>query len=78
MIDKFCGFEFLMAPYTIAHLKLSQSFKEEFNSPLNDNESLKIALTNTLYSKSTTQEENSQNTLFTLADLTNEFKKAKR
>ncbi|ENV8235719.1 type ISP restriction/modification enzyme [Campylobacter jejuni] len=73
LIDKFCGFEFL-----IAHLKLSQSFKEEFNSPLNDDESLKIALTNTLYSKSTTQEENSQNTLFTLADLTNEFKKAQK
>ncbi|MCR6586231.1 type ISP restriction/modification enzyme [Campylobacter insulaenigrae] len=78
LIDKFCGFEFLIAPYTIAHLKISQSFKEEFNSPLNDNESLKIALTNTLYSKSTTQEENSQNTLFTLADLTNEFKKAQK
>ncbi|EAI4297674.1 DNA methyltransferase [Campylobacter lari] len=78
LIDKFCGFEFLIAPYTIAHLKLSQSFKEEFSSPLNDNESLKIALTNTLYSKSTTQEENSQNTLFTLADLTNEFKKAQK
>ncbi|WP_412842237.1 type ISP restriction/modification enzyme [Campylobacter armoricus] len=78
LINKFCGFEFLIAPYTIAHLKLSQSFKEEFNSPLNDNESLKIALTNTLYSKSTTQEENSQNTLFTLADLTNEFKKAQK
>ncbi|EAJ5174653.1 DNA methyltransferase [Campylobacter jejuni] len=78
LIDKFCGFEFLIAPYTIAHLKLSQSFKEEFNSPLNDNESLKIALTNTLYSKSITQEENSQNTLFTLADLTNEFKKAQK
>lgn len=78
LIDKFCGFEFLIAPYTIAHLKLSQSFKEEFNSPLNDNESLKIALTNTLYSKSIIQEENSQNTLFTLADLTNEFKKAQK
>ncbi len=78
LIDKFCGFEFLIAPYTIAHLKLSQSFKEEFNSPLNDNESLKIALTNTLYSKNITQEENSQNTLFTLADLTNEFKKAQK
>ncbi|WHN18634.1 DNA methyltransferase [Campylobacter jejuni] len=78
LIDKFCGFEFLIAPYTIAHLKLSQSFKEEFNSPLNDDESLKIALTNTLYSKNTTQEENSQNTLFTLADLTNEFKKAQK
>lgn len=78
MIDKFCGFEFLIAPYTIAHLKLSQSFKEEFNSPLNDNESLKIALTNTLYSKSISKEQNDQNTLFTLIDLTKEFKKAQK
>ncbi|MCV3539736.1 N-6 DNA methylase [Campylobacter lari] len=78
LIDKFCGFEFLIAPYTIAHLKISQSFKEEFNSPLNDDESLKIALTNTLYSKSISKEQENQNTLFTLADLTKEFKKAQK
>lgn len=78
LIDKFCGFEFLIAPYTIAHLKISQSFKEEFNSPLNDDESLKIALTNTLYSKSISKEQNDQNTLFTLTDLTKEFKKAQK
>ncbi|HFP7794186.1 TPA: type ISP restriction/modification enzyme [Campylobacter jejuni] len=78
LIDKFCGFEFLIAPYTIAHLKLSQSFKEEFNSPLNDDESFKIALTNTLYSKSISKEQNDQNTLFTLIDLTKEFKKAQK
>ncbi|EAK9869123.1 DNA methyltransferase [Campylobacter lari] len=78
LIDKFCGFEFLIAPYTIAHLKISQSFKEEFNSPLNDDESLKIALTNTLYSKSISKEQEDQNTLFTLADLTKEFKKAQK
>ncbi|ECL2403931.1 N-6 DNA methylase [Campylobacter jejuni] len=78
LIDKFCGFEFLIAPYTIAHLKISQSFKEEFNSPLNDDESLKIALTNTLYSKSISKEQNDQNTLFTLIDLTREFKKAQK
>ncbi|ENY9044419.1 type ISP restriction/modification enzyme [Campylobacter jejuni] len=78
MIDKFCGFEFLIAPYTIAHLKISQSFKEEFNSPLNDDESLKIALTNTLYFKSISKEQNDQNTLFTLIDLTKEFKKAQK
>lgn len=78
MIDKFCGFEFLIAPYTIAHLKISQSFKEEFNSPLNDDESLKIALTNTLYFKSISKEQNDQNTLFTLIDLTREFKKAQK
>ncbi|EGX8973737.1 DNA methyltransferase [Campylobacter jejuni] len=78
LIDKFCGFEFLIAPYTITHLKISQSFKEEFNSPLNDDESLKIALTNTLYSKSISKEQNDQNTLFTLIDLTKEFKKAQK
>ncbi|ELH5648238.1 DNA methyltransferase [Campylobacter jejuni] len=78
LIDKFCGFEILIAPYTIAHLKISQSFKEEFNSPLNDDESLKIALTNTLYSKSISKEQNDQNTLFTLIDLTKEFKKAQK
>ncbi|EMV6651636.1 type ISP restriction/modification enzyme [Campylobacter jejuni] len=78
LIDKFCGFEFLIAPYTIAHLKISQSFKEEFNSPLNDDESLKIALTNTLYSKSISKEQNDQNTLFTLIDLTKEIKKAQK
>ncbi|EDP7675551.1 DNA methyltransferase [Campylobacter jejuni] len=78
LIDKFCGFEFLIAPYTITHLKISQSFKEEFNSPLNDDESLKIALTNTLYFKSISKEQNDQNTLFTLIDLTKEFKKAQK
>ncbi|WP_283794546.1 type ISP restriction/modification enzyme [Campylobacter jejuni] len=78
LINKFCGFEFLIAPYTIAHLKLSQSFKEEFNSPLNDDESLKIALTNTLYFKNISKEQNDQNTLFTLIDLTKEFKKAQK
>ncbi|MBF7041895.1 N-6 DNA methylase [Campylobacter volucris] len=78
LLDKFCGFEFLIAPYTIAHLKISQSFKEEFNSALNDDESLKIVLTNTLYSKSISKEQDNQNTLFTLADLTKEFKKAQK
>lgn len=76
LIDKFCGFEFLIAPYTIAHLKISQSFKEEFNSPLKDDESLKIILTNTLYSQSISKEQDNQNTLFTLIELTKEFKKA--
>ncbi|MGH2328016.1 N-6 DNA methylase [Campylobacter taeniopygiae] len=78
LIDKFCGFEFLIAPYTIAHLKISQSFKEEFHSALNDDESLKIALTNTLYSKNVSKEQEDQNTLFTLVDLTKEFKKAQK
>ncbi|WP_337213683.1 hypothetical protein [Campylobacter molothri] len=78
LIDKICGFEFLIAPYTIAHLKISQSFKEEFHSALNDDESLKIALTNTLYSKNVSKEQEDQNTLFTLVGLTKEFKKAQK
>lgn len=49
LLKQFFGFEFLIAPYTIAHLKLSQSFKEEFNAPLKDKERLEIYLTNTLY-----------------------------
>ena len=49
LIDRFYGFEFLIAPYTIAHLKISQSLKEEFDTELKDSESLNITLTNTLY-----------------------------
>ncbi|WP_300778074.1 MULTISPECIES: N-6 DNA methylase, partial [Helicobacter] len=49
LLKQFFGFEFLIAPYTIAHLKLSQSFKEEFNAPLKEKERLGIYLTNTLY-----------------------------
>jgi hypothetical protein len=41
------GFEYLIAPYTIAHLKLSQYLKDE-NHPLKDNERLQVLLTNTL------------------------------
>lgn len=48
LINKFYGFEFMIAPYTIAHLKLSQTLKEEFNYNLSDNERLNIFLTNTL------------------------------
>ena len=49
LLEQFSGLEFLIAPYTIAHLKLSQSFKEEFDAPLQGEEKLKIYLTNTLY-----------------------------
>ena len=49
LIQRFYGFEFLIAPYTITHLKISQAFKEEFEAELNENESLNITLTNTLY-----------------------------
>jgi hypothetical protein len=41
------GFEYLIAPYTIAHLKLSQYLKDQ-NHPLKDNERLQVFLTNTL------------------------------
>lgn len=79
LIPRFCAFEFLIAPYTIAHLKLSQSFKEEFHSPLNDSESLRIALTNTLYIADEKEEQNKINNLFFgMVDLTEEFKKAQK
>lgn len=48
LINKFYGFEFMIAPYTIAHLKISQTLKEEFNYNLQNNERLNIFLTNTL------------------------------
>jgi predicted helicase len=41
------GFEYLIAPYTIAHLKLSQYLKDQ-NHPLKSNERLQVFLTNTL------------------------------
>jgi hypothetical protein len=41
------GFEYLIAPYTIAHLKLSQFLKEK-GHPLADDERLQVFLTNTL------------------------------
>jgi predicted helicase len=42
------GFEYLIAPYTIAHLKLSQYLKDRYNYVLEKNERLAIYLTNTL------------------------------
>jgi predicted helicase len=41
------GFEYLIAPYTIAHLKLSQYLKDQ-DHPLKGNERLQVFLTNTL------------------------------
>ena len=41
------GFKYLIAPYTIAHLKLSQYLKDE-NHPLRGSERLQVLLTNTL------------------------------
>lgn len=74
LLSKFSGFEFLIAPYTIAHLKISQSFKEEFNAPLNDNEKLNILLTNTIYAKSAKDERNEKSNLFAgMYELAQEF-----
>jgi hypothetical protein len=41
------GFEYLIAPYTIAHVKLSQYLREQ-GHPLHDRERLQVFLTNTL------------------------------
>ena len=41
------GFEYLIAPYTIAHLKLSQYLKDQ-GHPLTIDERLQVFLTNTL------------------------------
>lgn len=77
LIQRFYGFEFLIAPYTITHLKISQAFKEEFEAELSENESLNITLTNTLYVSSKADEINKQSNLFVgMAELTKEFKKA--
>ncbi|WP_275690109.1 type ISP restriction/modification enzyme [Helicobacter pylori] len=48
LLKQFYGFEYLIAPYAIAHLNLSQAFKEEFKKSLKENDALKIILTNTL------------------------------
>ncbi len=74
LLSKFSGFEFLIAPYTIAHLKISQSFKKEFNAPLEDNEKLNILLTNTIYTKSAKDEQNQKSSLFAgMYELAQEF-----
>lgn len=79
LLKQFFGFEFLIAPYTIAHLKLSQSFKEKFNAPLKENESLNIRLTNTLYFNKEKDEANKQSNLFVgMLELAQEFKEAQK
>ncbi|WNE33838.1 N-6 DNA methylase [Helicobacter pylori] len=54
LLKQFYGFEYLIAPYAIAHLNLSQAFKQEFKKPLKENDALKIILTNTLIQPSET------------------------
>lgn len=46
-LERIFGFEYLIAPYTIAHLKLSQYLSDQGHS-LKGNERLQIFLTNTL------------------------------
>ncbi len=48
LLKQFYGFEYLIAPYAIAHLNLSQAFKQEFKKPFKENDALQIILTNTL------------------------------
>ncbi|EMR54920.1 type ISP restriction/modification enzyme [Helicobacter pylori] len=48
LLKQFYGFEYLIAPYVIAHLNLSQAFKQDFKKPLKENNALQIILTNTL------------------------------
>ncbi|WP_236636955.1 type ISP restriction/modification enzyme [Helicobacter pylori] len=48
LLKQFYGFEYLIAPYAIAHLNLSQAFKQEFKKSLKENDALQIILTNTL------------------------------
>ena len=47
LLKNIYGFEYLIAPYTIAHLKLSQYLREQ-QLPLKDGERLNVFLTNTL------------------------------
>ena len=47
MLKNIFGFEYLIAPYTITHLKLSQYLSDQGHS-LNGNERLQVFLTNTL------------------------------
>jgi hypothetical protein len=47
LLKNLYGFEYLIAPYTIAHLKLSQYLRDQ-GHPLKDDERLQVFLTNTL------------------------------
>ncbi len=47
LLKNLFGFEYLIAPYTIAHLKLSQYLKDQ-DHPLKNDERLQVFLTNTL------------------------------
>jgi predicted helicase len=47
LLDNFYGFELLVAPYVISHLKISEFFKEQ-GLKIEENNRLKVFLTNTL------------------------------
>jgi len=47
LLKNLFGFEYLIAPYTVAHLKLSQYLKDQ-SHPLRGDERLQVFLTNTL------------------------------
>ena len=47
ILERIFGFEYLIAPYTIAHLKLSQYLNDQ-KHPLKEGERLQVFLTNTL------------------------------
>lgn len=77
LLRQFCGFEYLIAPYTIAHLRLSQIFKEEFGAELKDGESLNIRLTNTLYAENEQTKRNEKSNLLAgIVEFADEFKAA--
>lgn len=48
LLTNIYGFEYLSAPYVIAHLKLAQYLKEKGNYSLKANERIRLYLTNTL------------------------------
>jgi len=72
MLKNIYGFEYLIAPYTIAHLKLSQYLKDK-KHPLNGNERLQVFLTNTLEPVVT---ESDQRELWPVPALASEIKEA--
>ena len=72
ILKNFQGFELLIAPYTIAHLKLSQ-FLADNDVPLKDDERISIFLTNTLDRK---RENGKQKDLIGMPELANDVKRA--
>lgn len=76
LISRFYGFEFLIAPYTIAHLKLSQTLKEERGIELEHKERFNIYLTNTLQFSKVGEEAEKKRSLFGFEALEKEYEQA--